>query len=304
MAQFAATLLAAALGVASCGGGGDGAASPRAEATARSPEPSGQPTACVKAATDLAAPGPYAVRSAATAMRRRSGAIRAQRAIDPVVWYPARSRRGCRIPLILFSHGNNGAPAGCSELCGHMASLGFVVLAPLHADRDTPRRLQAPERVEDLTYLLDHLPLIWRRLAPALAGRVDGRVVGVAGHSFGGRSAAELASQDERTKALLTMAGGADQPTTALIRAPTLMLAGGADSVDPARLTEASARALPRFTPHGVLVIAGAGHGAFTDGCVAAETCTVVKRSAAALSETYLAHRRGSDGPLRALGFR
>jgi hypothetical protein len=58
MAQFAASLLAAALGVASCGGGGDGAASPRAEATARSPEPSGQPTACVKAATGPAAPFP------------------------------------------------------------------------------------------------------------------------------------------------------------------------------------------------------------------------------------------------------
>jgi hypothetical protein len=51
-------------------------------------------------------------------------------------------------------------------------------------------------------------------------------------------------------------------------------------------------------------VIAGAGHGAFGDGCAAAGTCAVVLRSAAALFATHLAHRPGAAAPLRAAHFR
>ena len=98
---------------------------------------------------------------------------------------------------------------------------------------------------------LEHLPVVARGAGP----------LGVFGHSFGGRTAAEVASQDERVRALVTMAGGADRASTAPIRAPTLMVAGGADTVDPPRLSEASVRALPRSTPHALLVVPRASHG-------------------------------------------
>jgi predicted dienelactone hydrolase len=249
----------------------------------------------------LASRGPYAVRRAAAPLRRHSGAVRGPRRLDPTVWYPGGPPpHGCRFPLILFSHGHNGSPAGCSRLCAHLASEGFVVLAPVHADRATATRAQGPERVEDLLYLLDHLPAVWRRLAPGLAGRVDGRAVGVAGHSFGGRTAAELASQEPRVKALMTMAGGADRAATALIRAPTMMLAGGADTIDPAPLSAASYRALPRATPRALLVVAGAAHGAFTDGCAAARVCPLVLRAASALFVGALAHRPAAFAALAA----
>jgi predicted dienelactone hydrolase len=195
----------------------------------------------------------FAVRHTVTRLARRSQITRARRRIDPEAWFPAGRR--CRAPLILFSHGHNGAPGACARLCGHLASLGFVVLAPLHADRATPLRLQAPERVDDLTYVLDHL----RRLAPA---PVDRRAIGVAGHSFGGRTAVELAAQDPRIRAVVTMAGGADRATTAGVTAPTLMLAGGADRLDPPILSIRSGRALPRSTPHRVIVVPGVGHTA------------------------------------------
>jgi predicted dienelactone hydrolase len=226
-------------------------------------------------------------------MARPSPVAHGRRRIDPTVWYPAGV--GCRFPLILVSHGHNGSPTSCSRLCTHLASEGFVVLAPTHRDRRTVRAAQGPERVEDLLFLLDHLPAVWRRLAPALAERADGSAVGVAGHSFGGRTAAELASQDDRVEALLTMAGGADRASTALIRAPTLMLAGGADTVDPAGLSDASYRALPRSTPRALLVVAGAGHGAFTDGCAAARVCPIVLRAASALFVGALAHRPAAE---------
>src|SRR4051812_19774146 len=126
-------------------------------------------------------------------------------------------------------------------------------------------------------------------IAPGL--RADARHVGVAGHSFGGRTAAELAAQDPRVAALVTMAGGADRPSTALIRAPALMLGGSADPVDPPGLSEASIRALPRTTPHRLLVLRGADHGALIDGCAAAGTCAEVARAVSAHFVGALARR-------------
>ena len=206
---------------------------------------------------DACVHGTFAVRHATARLVRPGATPGTRRRVDPEVWYPAESLPpGCRSPLLVFSHGHNGSPAVCKRLCGHLASLGFVVVAPLHPDRGTSRRLQGPERVEDVLFVLERRP--WQRLARG----VDERALGVFGHSFGGRTAAEMASQDERVRALVTMAGGADRASTALIRAPTLMVAGGADTVDPPRLSEASIRALPRSTPHALLVIPGAGHGA------------------------------------------
>ena len=193
--------------------------------------------------------GSYDVHHARSSLVRDGATAGVRRRLDPVAWYPVR--RGCPFPLLVFSHGHYGSPDACERLCARLASRGFVVLAVRHADRATPRRLQGPERVEDVLFLLDHLPVVARGARP----------LGVFGHSFGGRTAAEVASQDERVRALVTMAGGADRASTALIRAPTLMVAGGADVVDPPALSKASVRALPRGTPHALLVVPRASHG-------------------------------------------
>ena len=137
---------------AGCGGGASSA--PRAADTSRA---RGPPNRCVAVPRDLAAPGPYAVpaghRSAHAAQRGRARA--SPRRPDRLA--PRRARPAAR-PLILFSHGHNGSPGSCSRLCAHLAGLGFVVLAVTHPDRGTRRPAQGPERVEDLLFLLDHLP--------------------------------------------------------------------------------------------------------------------------------------------------
>ena len=220
-------------------------------------------------------------------LARRSEISGARRPLDPLVWaQPGR----CARPLILFSHGHYGDPAGCSRLCTALAARGFMVVAPHHADRGTPLSLQAAERDDDLAYALDHLPL-----------RFDRRRVGVARHSFGGRTAVELAALDSRVKAVMTMAGGADRGTTSSIRVPTLMMAGGRDTVDPVRLSEASRDALPRSTPHGLLVVPRAAHGGLIDGCAEIGACSLVARTASAFFLTYLAGVRGADGPLKGI---
>src|SRR3954454_6837222 len=133
--------------------------------------------------------GPYAVGHATARLSRPGATPGTRRAGDPVAWDPVgRAPRGCRFPLLVFSHGHNGSPGVCERLCSRLARSGFVVLAPHHADPSAPRPLPGPERVQDLLFLLDHLP-------PAARGA---RPLGVLGHSFGGRTAAEVASQDDR----------------------------------------------------------------------------------------------------------
>jgi predicted dienelactone hydrolase len=280
MRRMIATVLTACL--AGCGGGARPAPPGRAAAVAptagpapRAPAP---PSRCVPAPHgDLAAPGPFAVRRRALQATRRSSITRARRQIDPVAWFPARNR-ACAAPLVLVSHGHFGAPVACEWLCSRLAGRGFVVVAVRHADRGTPPRLQAIERIDDLSYVLDHLA----RFAPT---PVDRHRIGVAGHSFGGRTAVELAAEDARVDAVVTMAGGADRATTATVTAPTLMLAGGADTIDPPELSIRSARALPRTTPHRVIVVPGTGHTAL--GSVPASV-----RAATGWLLAYLAGRK------------
>ena len=270
-------LIAALLGLAAagCGGGSTRAAPPPATAAAPA-------SACV------GVDGKLPVRRTSIAMTRRSEISNARRRLDPVVWAPASG--GCARPLIVFSHGHYGDPLGCSRLCSALAAHGFVVAAPHHDERGTPLNLQAAERDDDLSYTLAHLDIPY-----------DKRRVGVAGHSFGGRTAVEFASLEPRVRAVMTMAGGADRGTTASIRAPTLMMAGSRDTVDPVVLSQRSLSALPKSTPHGLLVVAGATHGGLIDGCAAIGQCGLVARTASAFFLTYLAGVRGAAGPLKGI---
>ena len=266
----ATALFVTMLGAPGCGGGPSKLAAP---------VPPGAASACV---------GRSAVHRSQLTMQRRSEITGKHRRLDPVVWAP--KRRGCAPWLILFSHGHYGDPAGCSRLCGALAAHGFLVVGVRHDDHGAPLNLQAAERDDDLAYALAHLKL-----------RFDPRRIGLAGHSFGGRTAVEYASLEPRVRAVLTMAGGADRGTTSSITAPTLMMAGGADTVDPVRLSEASLHALPRTTPHGILVVPRAGHGGLIDGCAAIGACGLVADTASAFFETYLARAGGYDGPLKGL---
>lgn len=111
-------------------------------------------------------------------------------------------------PLILFSHGLGGSKDAFEELCDHLASHGYIVINPSHADSVQERRRQGEtvtrenardirrvagdakwERVADLTLILDSLDAI-EAVVPGLRtpdgrGRTDRERVGVAGHSAG-----------------------------------------------------------------------------------------------------------------------
>lgn len=296
-----ALALSTATLVAACGGGGQTAAAPVTGTARRDPVAAATP--CTPwTGSGLAAPRPFAVRRAHVALSRPLSGSGGRRPIDPTMWFPraaaARSAPRCRYALILLSHGVDSSPDRYSGLAAHLASQGFVVLGPHHPDGASRAVDEGTERIDDLSYLLDHLDAVLQRLAPRLGGRVNGQAVGVAGHSFGAFTGAALTARDHRVKAALIMAGGSDPAMAAAIEVPTLAVAGGADRLVPTERVRSFADAIPATTPHGFAVIAGAGHTAYGDRCANFGTCSIVARIASAMFLIYLAGVPGASGPL------
>ena len=92
-------------------------------------------------------------------------------------------------PVMVFSHGHQGLAENMGRAMAHLATHGWVVVAPDHpgntlfdgGDRDATGYLHRPL---DVSAVIDHLEAL-----PAehpLAGRVDTEVIAASGHSFGG----------------------------------------------------------------------------------------------------------------------
>jgi dienelactone hydrolase len=185
----------------------------------------------------------------------------------------------------VFSHGHYGDPRCCRRLTGALARAGFLVVAVHHADRDVDRiGLQGAERVDDVLWVLEHLDL------PYDHGRI-----GLAGHSFGGVTAGETASEDPRPRAVVSLAGTAGHGTMASTRVPTLIVAGTRDTIETVAASRASAAAIPRTVPHELLVAQGASHGQLIDGCVEIGACELVERRAVAFLRHHLLGERTSE---------
>lgn len=112
---------------------------------------------------------------------------------------------GTDLPVILFSHGhgpsnNLSSLNGYAPLADFWAAHGFVVIQPTHLTSRTLAHLvaEAPgapafwrSRAEDMTHILDRLDAI-ENAVPHLAGRIDHTKIALAGHSYGGFTAALL----------------------------------------------------------------------------------------------------------------
>ncbi|MBM4028468.1 MAG: hypothetical protein FJ280_24190, partial [Planctomycetes bacterium] len=98
-------------------------------------------------------------------------------------------------PLVLYSHGSWCFREIASLFLEHLASHGFVVMAPLHEDNwgnmYQPTWRSEISRPRDMVRTLDFAEALTAS-GGAMAGLIDTAHVAVKGHSFGGRIALEM----------------------------------------------------------------------------------------------------------------
>jgi dienelactone hydrolase len=150
-------------------------------------------------------------------------------------------------PVVLFSHGFAGYPEQSANLVTHLASWGFVVVAPDHVERSlsgllgtASQGVDAREDPEVLSAALDAAVADAERDGSPLADLLDVDRVAVSGHSAGASAAYLTASADERIDAFIAYSIGnrrspegeaAERPVPAV---PGMVMLGDGDETIPA----------------------------------------------------------------------
>jgi predicted dienelactone hydrolase len=238
---------------------------------------------------DGTAPGPHAVGIVTRTFVKPSETTGAPRQLDTIIWYPAVEGTGTaegsvfreatilrrRWPLVMFSHGSCSFPAQSSFFTARLASFGFVVAAPPHPGNTIAEYPQCQEpamfadsfanRVADVRFVIDQL------LTPGgpFASVLNGRRIGMSGHSFGGQTTLRVVAADRRIRGGVSMAPVVAGIEDLRIDTPTIVLGAELDTLTPFETDVRDSFGLlqgPRF----LVELLNTGHCAFAIGCVPA----------------------------------
>ena len=205
------------------------------------------------------------------------------------------------VPVVLFSHGLGGSRTGSAFLGEHWAARGYVAVFLQHPGsddsvwKDVPgaNRMTALNeaaslrnfllRVQDVRAVLDQLETWNTNKDHPLAGRLDLKKVGMAGHSFGAVTTQAVSGEtfiaggqrftDTRIRAALVLSPSAPRagnPATAFgeVKLPWLLMTGTKD-VAPIGKADLQSRWAVYPALHGApkyeLVLNNAEHSVFTD---------------------------------------
>ena len=176
------------------------------------------------------------------------------------------SKRG-PFPVVMFSHGYGGYPEQSSFLTDHLATWGFVVVAPDHRSRDLKSVVsgkvgQGQNDVQDLRDALTFVRQLDHSSGTLLSGKLDLARVAALGHSAGGGAAITFAG-DRSVRAYVALAPAAGTPPPA--GKPGMIMQGTTDTVVPEPGTLELYAKLGG--PKRLVLIDGAGHNAFDDAC-------------------------------------
>jgi len=190
----------------------------------------------------------------------------------------ADSAKGGPFPVVLFSHGYAGFPEQSADLVTHLASWGFVVVAPDHVERSLSGLLGTAARgvtkLDDPTVLSQALDVAIVGAAAdtsPLNGLLDVERVAVAGHSAGASAAYRAASEEPRIKAFIAysvavVGGPAGREKAPVPTVPGMVMAAADDGVIP---FDASKKAYDdMLAPKYLVRIEDAGHLVFSDVCL------------------------------------
>ena len=253
---------------------------------------------------DPSSPGPYPVGVAEIAFEKTSVTTGEPRILKTVVWYPASANArnatldeevgGTRdaepahdegpLPIIVWSHGAGGGyPYAPLYYASHLASYGFVVIAPPHPGNlhdECPSGSGCTQegmvdsylnRPADLTFALESMLKLSENPDSPFYHLLDGSRVGISGHSFGGNDTARLAETEMGApfSAALAMA-----PCTAeyvappdKVTMPLMIMAGDRDKRCVSTFEQTFFDGLSDTLPHFLLVFPRGGHSAYGDTC-------------------------------------
>lgn len=151
---------------------------------------------------DLRQPGPYKVEKVVWHLVDSSR----DRHFYVNVFIPKGEQNG-KIPVVAFSHGLSSQPSDYGVGLEHLASYGYLVVAPQHPGSDNIYQQEMFEgyhrdifdvndyinRPKDISFTLDELE---RRNQSEFSGLLDLNNVGMAGHSFGGYTSLAIAGAE------------------------------------------------------------------------------------------------------------
>lgn len=246
------------------------------------PEQSGAPTTATERRPPLAAispttvddaylaePGPYAVGSTTLTVPRVLATAPNSEDFPAYFFYPALSAgedtpldpAGGPYPALVFGHGFRQNARLYASLGRHLASWGYLVIAPNTANGWFPNQERFVNELRDsLTYLDE------AQTDPAsfLLGQVDVAHYGAMGHSMGGAASLAATLADERIRAWVPLAPAASLNTPTSMNAAVLLISGDGDSVTPTDFT-----ALPIYNQlqarRQLVEVAGADHCSWQD---------------------------------------
>jgi predicted dienelactone hydrolase len=174
-----------------------------------------------------------------------------------------------RFPVVAYSHGLASIRVASTFLTAHLASWGFVVVAPDHPARNLASQLggateNPPEPADDLR---DAIAIV---TDPAIGGDVaaiaDVDQLALIGHSAGGGTILTVAG-DPGVDGYVSMASGRlGDADVSMPDVPSLFLAGEVDAVvPPEERTRPAFEAAP--SPSTYMLLDGVGHNGFDDFC-------------------------------------
>ena len=187
-------------------------------------------------------------------------------------------------PVVLFSHGLSAIRFQNYTLCEHLASHGFVIIAPDHYDNAifanipdhflifNPLSILTSEyeRPRDVRFLVEQITRRSELDQDFLQGLVDPERIGLSGHSYGGLTCYLGAVRVPEIKSIAPINPALLKPMPPGFDTPILLLVGETDNVI-SRIFDSRVRTVEDFTRYtgdkAYIMLKNSGHYSATDAC-------------------------------------